>query len=705
MANLQELQVEGMTCSNCAQGVSKNLKSMGLEKVNVNFSTGEVQFENVPKLKDEKINYAIQNLGYRVIIEGHDGSNQSTFTLEKKFILSLIFTIPLFFAMFIPWEFLHQPITQFILCLPPFILGSLHFGKSAYHSIKNGIANMDVLIFVGSSSAFIYSVAGSMLYYNSPEVGKYLFFETAATIITLVLLGNLLEHRSVKKTTSALKELGELQSETANKVLENGELQYVQISELKIGDRLQVNEGDSVPTDGKVSLGEAKVDESMISGESISILKKENDQVFGGTILKTGAVQMIVTQIGKGTVLSKIIDLVKQAQSEQPDIQRLGDKVSAIFVPVVLAIAAITFIVWYFVLGIAFSEALMNAIAVLVISCPCAMGLATPTAVMVGIGRAAKEGILMKGGQTVEQFSKIKHIIFDKTGTITNGQFRISAFDVKEEDREKVEQVIYSLEQFSSHPIAVSLKKEMKKRNAKTIPLINQKEIKGKGIEADDLEGNHYQFGSANWLEVPKGDSKQSDLYLKKNDDIIASILIDDDIRKNAKETILAFKSQDIKTHLLSGDKKDKVESLGLELSFDSIEFEASPEDKLKYLENLENQDLTAMIGDGINDAPVLSKASVGISMADASQIAIQSAKIILLKNNSLSTLTKAHSISKHTYLTIKQNLFWAFFYNVIAIPIAAMGFLSPMLAALSMAFSDVIVVGNALRLKFKKID
>ncbi len=705
MANLQELQVEGMTCTNCAQGVAKKLKSMGLEKVNVNFSTGEVQFDNVPQLKDEKISYAIQNLGYRVINDDKEGSEQSSFTLEKKFIVSLIFTFPLFFAMFIPWDFLHQPLTQFVLCLPPFIIGSLHFGKSAYHSVKNGIANMDVLIFIGSSSAFIYSLVGSILFYNSPEVGKYLFFETAATIITLVLLGNLLEQRSVKKTTSALKDLDELQSETANKVLENGEIQNIPISELKVGDRLQVNEGDSIPTDGKVSLGHGKADESMISGESISISKKQNDQLFGGTILKTGALQMIVTQVGEGTVLSKIIALVKQAQSEQPDIQRLGDKVSAIFVPVVLGIAAITFAVWYFAIGIAFSQALMNSIAVLVISCPCAMGLATPTAVMVGIGRAAKEGILIKGGQTVEQFSKIKHIIFDKTGTITNGQFRISAFDVKEEDREKVQQVIYSLEQFSSHPIAVSLKKEMKKRNAKTIPLINQKEVKGKGIEADDLEGNHYQFGSANWLEIAKEESRQSDLFLKMNEQIIASLLIEDDIRKNAKETVLAFKNQDIKTHLLSGDKKDKVEKLGIELGFDAIEFEASPEDKLNYLENLENQNLTAMIGDGINDAPVLSKASVGISMADASQIAIQSAKIILLKNNSLSTLTKAHAVSKHTYLTIKQNLFWAFFYNVIAIPIAAMGFLSPMIAALSMAFSDVIVVGNALRLKYKKID
>lgn len=701
------LNVEGMTCSNCALGIKKQLEKKGLNDVDVNFSTGEVLFKNVINLPIEEIKKSIDSLGYKVIeddLKNHHGHNHSKIsTIEKKFYFSLIFTIPLFLHMFFPHHYwINNPIVQLILCLPVFVVGFLHFGKSALGSLKAMVPNMDVLIIIGVTSAFVYSLIGVFQYYGTLEAHNYLFFETASTIITLVLLGNVMEHRSVNQTTTAIKELTQLQKTEATKVLADGSLQKVDSSLLIKEDVILVNQGDKIAIDGEIIWGEATINESMITGESVPIEKTIGNKVVGGTIVEMGSIKVRTEHVGTETVLSKIIEMVKSAQQNQPQIQKLGDKVSAVFVPIVVAVALLTFLVAHFGFNISLQQSLMQAIAVLVISCPCAMGLATPTAVMVGIGRAAKKGILIKGGSTLEQFANIKNIVFDKTGTLTTGKFKIKDINIYQTITEKeVMDLVFSLEEFSSHPIAKSMVVDLQ---AKATRIVFDKvaEVKGYGIEAFDNNNNHYQLGSSRWLK--EGFKENHQIYLFKNDVLIAGIDIEDELKQNVKSTIELLHAQHINTILLSGDVKDKCESLGVELGITKIYSEQLPQQKLEIIDQLVANSPTAMVGDGINDAPALTKANVGISLSNATQIAMQSAQIVLLNHKDFSQVYEAYLISKHTLKTIKQNLFWAFFYNVVAIPIAAFGFLNPMVAALAMAFSDVIVVGNSIRLKTKKL-
>jgi len=479
------LNVEGMTCSNCALGIKKQLDKKGLDGVNVSFSTGEVSYKPNASLNLQEVINTINNIGAYKVIEltdehaGHNHSHEGTSTIEKKFYFTLLFTIPLFLHMFFPHDFfLNNVWVQLGLCLPVFIVGVLHFGKSAFSSLKTGVPNMDVLIIVGITSSFGYSLYGSLAYLGTPEAHNYLFFETAATITTLVLLGNVLEHRSVKQTTTALKELNQLQKTEAKRVLANGEIEMVEYNDIQINDILQFNAGDKIAVDGEIIWGDAIVNEAMISGESTPVSKYIASKVIGGTIVDDGSIKIKAEKVGNETVLAKIIELVKNAQQDQPAIQRLGDKVSAVFVPVVIGIALLTFILAFLVFNISLQQAIMQSIAVLVISCPCAMGLATPTAVMAGIGRAAKKGILIKGGSTLEQFAGAKNIVFDKTGTLTTGKFIIKKTKlyalVEEQD---IKNMLFSMEQNSSHPIAKSIA-EYLKADAKWIDLEDIKEVK-----------------------------------------------------------------------------------------------------------------------------------------------------------------------------------------------------------------------------------
>ncbi len=476
------------------------------------------------------------------------------------------------------------------------------------------------------------------------------------------------------------------------------------VEEIQVGDILQINEGDSIPLDGKIIEGNGSVDESMLTGESIPIDKKKGDNVVGASTLLSGNIQLEVRATGNETVLNKLIELVKTAQQDKPSIQRLADKISAIFVPVVLLISVLTLTISILVFDISFQQALMNSIAVLVISCPCAMGLATPTAVMVGVGRVAKNGILIKGGQTLELFAGIKNIVFDKTGTLTSGAFKIKSINYLESDEARVNSLVFNLEQHSSHPIAKSIVEQLDhydRRNS--LPkFVKIEEHKGSGIIAEDEKGNNFQIGSFALASHLTKDASH-DVYLLENDKVIATIDIGDEIKESASESIKYLKSQGIESIILSGDKNEKVAAVANQLGIDQYYSEQLPEQKLSLIESLSSKEPTAMVGDGINDAPALAKATIGVSMSDASQVAIQSAQIVLLKGK-LESLTQAFAISKHTLLTIKQNLFWAFAYNIVAIPIAAMGFLNPMWGALFMAFSDVVVIGNSIRLKSKNI-
>lgn len=706
------LNIEGMTCAHCAMTVTKVLQNSGAEHPNVNIVSGEATFRLSDPTKLQKIVSGISKAGYKVV-KSEDASahkHHAASAAEKRFLFTLPFTAVLFFShMLLPHDFiLNEPYVQLALCIPVFIAGCVHFGKSAWNSLKVGVPNMDVLITMGSGAAFVYSVAGILLYYGSHEVHNYIFFETTATIITLVLLGNVMEQRSVKRTTSAIRELGKLQTSAAKKiVLENGKewVREIPAAEVLVGDILQVNAGDKIPVDGSVISGNVSVDESMITGESVPVERLKGGKVIGGTVAVNGNMRMLAEKVGKEMVLSKIIEMVKAAQQAKPSIQKLGDKVSNIFVPVVVVISMLTFLTCYFAFDIPVQKSLLNSVAVLVISCPCAMGLATPTAIMVGIGRAAKNGILIKGGSTLEEFARTKRVVFDKTGTLTTGKFLIKNIQpVDGVSAEELESVLYQLEQRSSHPIAKSIVAELKARKITPVDFAEVNEIKGVGMEARTRDGNIYKVGSKRIAEEISENGAHS-VYLVRNGKLAGYVDLQDEIKLNARGTVKFLKERGITPVLVSGDRKSRCEEIARELGIEQVHSEQLPQQKLELVSSFSLQERTAMVGDGINDAPALAKASVGVSIGNATQVAIQSAQIILLNEKDLSQLTTAFLISRHTLITIKQNLFWAFFYNVIAIPVAAAGFLSPTVAALAMAFSDVIVVGNSIRLRTKRLN
>ena len=692
-----KLEVEGMTCANCAAGIKKHLENKGLQDVNVNFSTGEASWENDKNQDKNDVAKTITSLGYKIKSSSKE-EEKGLSKVEKYFYLTLIFTLPLFSHMFFPkGSIIQNPLLQFILCLPVYIIGVSYFGKSAWGSIKTGVPNMDVLIFTGSSAAFFYSIYGWLINYGTPAVHHYLFFETSATIITLVLLGNVLEHKSVKKTTTAIGDLTAIQKVIAKKEIE-GKITEVNFEDIRVDDILVINSGDKIPTDGIIISGTSYIDESMITGESIPIDKTTGDEVIGGTIITDGNLKIKATKIGDDTLLSQIIELVKNAQNNKPNIQKLGDQVSAVFVPVVLTISIATFFIGHYFFNIEIQDAFLRSIAVLVISCPCAMGLATPTAVMVGIGRAAKNGILIKGGDTLEKLASIKTIVFDKTGTLTTGKFIVSQFTVLDGDENDVKNIIYNIEQHSSHPIAKSLCNAFQE-NSSLLKLSDITEEKGISISAN-FDDNIYTIGSSKIYSSPE----KYDLFVLKNKELIATLNISDELKTNTDLVISSLHKRGYTTTLLSGDKKEKCNQIASELGITTTYSEQLPQDKIVKIEELVSSNKTAMVGDGINDAPALAKATIGISLGNATQIAIQSADVVLLNNEDLSQLPQTMQIGKHTLLTIKQNLFWAFAYNIVAIPIAVMGLLNPMWGALFMAFSDVIVIGNSIRLRYKNI-
>ena len=708
MENRILLNVEGMDCANCAQTITRTLQKSGYKDVNVNFATGEVIFEIVETPLVNQAVSSIEQLGYHVASRSDQqktGEEQVAGTshaksMEGKFFFALAFTLPLVAHMFLPFPLLHNAIFQLILCLPVMLLGIYHFGRSAFYSIRAGVPNMDVLIILGSSAAFIYSVL-QMTSGNPHE----LFFETAATIITLVLLGNLIEHRSVRQTTTAIAELSKLQVKKARKVNEDEKESFIEIEsdELKAGDKVLVGSGDRVPSDGKIISGSLIIDESMLTGESMPLTKTSGDSVTGGTFVENGTGTILILKETKQSALAGIIELVKMAQHDKPKIQRLGDRISAIFVPVVVGISLLTFFISFYAIDISLSKSILNSIAVLVISCPCAMGLATPTAVMAGIGRAAKNGILIRGGSTLEQLASVRTIVFDKTGTLTTGKFRIKRISIIDGSESEIKKLIYSAEIHSSHPIAKSLCKELTEFSGEKIDWKEVQEDKGIGINVTAKDGTLYSIGSYQMVRHFLKEDSHS-VYVLKNNKLIATIDIEDEIKPDSPELIGELKKAGFKVVMISGDKMANVENVAKLCGIEIYHASKLPAQKSQLIRQLSEEQATAMIGDGINDAPALALATVGISISNASDVAIQSSQVIIIDRNRLSVLVKAINVSKLTYQTIKQNLFWAFFYNVIAIPVAAAGFLNPMIGALSMAFSDVMVIGNSLRLKTRNI-
>lgn len=698
------LRVEGMSCTNCSLGIKKALEKQGFVDVDADFATDEVSFKAADRKNTPLAKNTIEKLGYRVVDQNDNTENKwwNQFTIEKKFWISAIFTLPLVLAMFIPVAFLHSDYLHLILASPVFVVGFLHFGKRAYNSLKSGVANMDVLIFLGSTTAFGYSLVGTIY-----RLGHdYMFYETAASIITIVLLGNLLEHRAVKKTTSAIDELTKIQQVKAKRIIsltnkEGEEIEEVKSSMLQKGDNLLVNTGDRIPVDGKIFWGTASINESMVTGESVPVERGLGDTVIGGTILEHGNIKIKTTAIGRETVLSQIIDMVRKAQRDKPQLQNLADRISMIFVPIVVIIALSTWLIGYFAVGLDFKDALMRGIAVLVIACPCALGLAIPTAVVVGLGRTAKNGILLKGGSVFDKLAKFDKIIFDKTGTLTTGIFKVKNLEITDDtSHERFISLLCSLENHSSHPIAKSIVKEYAGFDLLTFEKVIEE--KGLGISAWDKEGNLFKAGSYEIASHLTSDDAHN-VYLTVNGKLLGWVDIEDQIKPEAFAAIDYIKKRGISTVLLSGDREQKCAELAKTLSIDEVYFEKRPSEKLEILNRLSTLSNVAMVGDGINDAPALARAFVGISMSNATQVAVNSSDVVLLKGD-LSLLPKSMAYAAITRRTIKENLFMAFFYNVMAIPLAVLGMLNPMIAAVAMALSSIIVVLNSLRLKTRRV-
>ena len=700
-----ELKVEGMTCSNCALSVSNYLKKEGLSDVKVNPITGEVSFTSEADNGIGKLTSGIKKLGYNVIDESKTDTVKKVSFLsnnKKRFLFTLPFTLVLMMHMLPMGMYTHwlmNPWIQIILCLPVFATGMYFFGRSAVKSLLHGTPNMNVLIAVGALASFVYSLVGAVL--NLGE--HYLFFETTASIITLVFFGNYLEEASIQSTQKAVNSLTASQKVMANMIAFDDEHKEqifpVENIFLKTGDLVLIKNGEQVPADCKILWGECMVNEAIITGESLPLAKTKKDFLIGGSVVEDGLVKAQVTAAGKDTVLSGIVKMVQNAQAEKPPMQKLADKISAIFVPIVLGLSLLTFLLNFFAFNISGGDSLMRAIAVLVISCPCAMGLATPAAIAVGLGRAAKLGILFKNASALESFKKIQQVVFDKTGTLTTGKFTITNFSTNINEAE-FKRIVFSLEKFSNHPIAKTIAVEWKMSNP--ISWKNIEEIKGIGIKATDANSDSYEAGSYKLLNNDDS-NRNHNIYVLKNNIQIGWIDVQDEIRPEAKEVIAILHQKNIKTILLSGDLKSKCDIIAQQLGIDEVFAEQTPAQKMEKIAALNNILPTAMVGDGINDAPALAKATLGISLSDASHIAMQSSDVILM-NSGIKNLPLALGLGKHTYITIKQNLFWAFIYNIVALPIAAFGLLTPTLAALAMGFSDIVLAVNSVRLFVKKV-
>lgn len=728
--------VEGMTCASCVARVEKVISKIdGVKNVSVNLATEKAMIEfDTEKFELRKVTEAVESAGYKIDLSSQLKKTDTAETsyagnisiankkLQNDFIIALVLTIPIVILnMGMMWKNFHNifslsadDLNKILLLLttPVIFISGRRFFKTFFSNLKHLTADMNTLVAFGTGSAFLYSTGVTLFpnYFLSTAQQPHVYFDTAAVIITLILLGKWLEARAKSKTGSAVKKLMGLKPEFAF-IKKNGAEIKISLNDLIIGDIVIVKTGARIPADGIITLGNSAVDESMITGESIPVEKSSGEKVIGGTINKSGYFEFRVTAIGDNSLLGQIIKMVEEAQGSKAPIQNLADKVASIFVPVVIGISIITFIFWI-ATGSEFNIALVNFIAVLIIACPCALGLATPTALIVGTGKAAQNGILIKDAESLEIAHKISTIIFDKTGTLTEGKPVLTQIISKEIDENKLLRITASLEKKSEHPFAHSIVDAAKKRNLNLLDSDLFSNEVGKGI-----------FGQVNKIEVTAGNlsfineknitidswtiQKQKEIqnsgtiiYVAFGKEVKGIIKIEDVIRESSKSAIQKLKELSIKTVMLTGDSKANAKSIAENLGIDSFEAEVLPDQKAKVVKDYQKKnEVVAMVGDGINDSPALAQSDIGIALGTGTDIAIDSSSIVIIRND-LAALVTAILLSKKTIKTIKQNLFWAFFYNMVCIPLAALGLLNPMLAALAMSLSSVSVISNSLRLR-----
>jgi P-type Cu+ transporter len=720
-----QIQITGMHCASCSTLINKTLnKTKGVLKANVNLTTEKATIEfNDKKVDMNKLITIIKNKGYdakEAIDTNYEKESKKQEEEIKKikhsFLISLVFAIPVFilgmFFMKNPIPF--QNIIMWILATPIQFVVAFPMYKSAFTALKGKSANMDTLIVMGTSAAYLYSV------YVILSGKGHVYFEASAVLITIVIFGRLLEAKAKGKTSEAIKRLIGLRPKTAI-ILKNGKEIKVNVDDVKVNDIVIVKPGEKIPVDGIVTEGHTSIDESMVTGESIPIEKKKNDIVIGATINKHGSFKFKATKVGTNTTLAQIIKLVEDAQGSKAPIQRFADAVSAYFVPSILIIALITFLSWYFIFNSEFRFALVASVAVLVIACPCALGLATPTAIMVGTGKGAKKGILIKGGEALETTHKVKSIILDKTGTITIGKPEVTdIIPTNNNTKEQLLLVATSIEKGSEHPLAEAIVKKGEKLKLKKVTFF--KAIPGYGITAN-INKKKYYFGNnklmrENKINVSKfvktinklEEEGKTVMMLSENKKLIGFIAVADTIKASSQSAVKALQQMKINVFMITGDNERTAKSIAKQASINNVFAEVLPEDKAKYVKKLQKKGKVAMVGDGINDAPALAQADIGIAMGSGTDVAMETGDIVLMKDD-LMDVVKAIKLSKMTMRKIKQNMFWALFYNSLGVPIAAgllyplTGWLlSPMIAGSAMALSSVSVVSNSLLLKLKRL-
>jgi Cu+-exporting ATPase len=736
-----DLIITGMHCASCSTLLTKALsRADGVVSANVNYSTARgVVTHDERKITEKELVEIIKKKGYGAEISVGKIDPKAQQAREKKeisdirnmFLFSLAFAIPSFLiAMVLMWIGIDMPYKDYILwalATPVQFIAGWQFYKGTWAALRNKTANMDTLIAVGTSAAYFYSVS---IILTNPKGGQY--FEISAILITLVLMGKMLEAIAKGKTSESIKKLMGMAPKTAV-VLRGKKEVKIQIDDVAVGDVIIVKPGEKIPVDGIVVSGYSSVDESMITGESIPVEKNKGDRVFGGTINKHGSFRFKATKVGADTTLSHIIKLIEDAQGDKAPIQRFADTISAYFVPTVIGLSMLTFLVWYFVVGNTLSFSLMAAVAVIVIACPCALGLATPTAIMVGTGKGAMNGILIKGGEALETAHKLEYVIFDKTGTITKGKPEVTDIIALDSDTETVLRISAAIEKTSEHPLAEAIVNNAISKKMKLPVATGFKAIPGHGVTAKIGSNTHY-LGNAKLMRdhkinisshVKKIHSLEeegktvmilasADTRTKK---VLGLVAVADLIKESSAEAVKKLEKLSVKTYMITGDNERTAKAIAKKAGITNIFYEVLPEDKAKYVKKLQKKinsegrgAKVAMVGDGINDAPALAQADIGITMGSGTDVAMETGNIVLMRNDLLD-VARAIKLSKQTMSKIRQNMFWALFYNVLGIPVAAgvlypsTGWLlSPIIAGAAMALSSVSVVTNSLALKYKKL-
>ncbi|MFC1599601.1 heavy metal translocating P-type ATPase [Patescibacteria group bacterium] len=704
------LKLTGMTCGSCAKlNESALLDVDGVKTAQVNIANNKAQVEfDEKKTNVEALIKAVEGAGYgafEIIGKGPDMGEETKKEVKTalyRFLGAAIFALPVMSMMIWPdlipmWG--HAVLTAIVV----FVFG-FHFHKNAAKKLIRFTSNMDSLVSLGTLSSFSYSMWAMFS-------GHHVYFEAAAAIITLINLGKWLEAISKGKASNALKKLLELGAKNA-RVVKDGKEVDVPLEEVKVGDILHVKAGEKIPLDGKIIEGAASLDESMLTGESIPIDKKTGDEVFGATLNENGNLKIEVTKAAENTVLSRIIQMVEEAQMSKAPIQKLADKIASIFVPIVITIAVITFALWMFFTSGSIEASILPAVAVLVIACPCALGLATPTAIMVGTGVGAKHGILIKNGETLERSNKVDVVVFDKTGTLTEGKPKVTdviPFDFPEE---KVIKISYSLAKMSNHPLSEAIAKFGENKKSDKAELQDFEEVRGKGVTASCKEHQtELALGNEKILNVEISDEHKkkveqlseegkTPIYVSHGDKLIGILGLMDTLKEDSKEAVDSLEKMGIEIMMITGDNQKTAEAIAKQVDIKKVIAGVLPEHKAQEIKKLQEAGkVVAFVGDGINDAPALAQSDLGIALGTGTDVAIETGNIVIMRGSPKKVYT-AIKLSQRTFKAIKQNLFWAFIYNTIGIPIAGFGLLSPVFASFAMAMSSVSVVTNSLRVK-----